>query len=155
MTNDTSIATFGYVGSGMGSIIPAMLDRNPDYKIVACPYPVLKEGGASEFQTIQGEAIDPTLAITVQCGIDNEERYKEAISWCDYLYSDEGLVLKSFGVEGETYTVEKDKNGDKHYVYTDKIYNHEAIGAHSVEAALYYFMIPANAPGLNQHPRLS
>ena len=28
----------------------------------------------------------------------------------------------------------------------------EKIGAHSVEAALYHFMRPANSPGLNQHP---
>ena len=152
MTNDTSVATYGFVGSGMGQIIPAMLERNPDYKIVACPYPTLEEGAGSKFQTVQGEAMDATIAISVQCGIDNEERYKNAVKWCDYLYSEEGIILKSFGVEGETFTIEKDENGEDHYVYTDAIFDHEKIGAHSVEAALWHFFRPSNSPGLNQHP---
>ena len=120
--------------------------------MVACPYPVLKKGETSKFQVIQGEALDNTIAITVQCGIDNEDRYKEAISWCDYVYSEEGNILKCFGIEGETFTIEKGEDGEDHYVYTDVIYDHEKIGAHSVDAALFHFMRPANGPGLNQHP---
>ena len=152
MTNGHSIATVGMVGSGMGKVIPAMLERDKNFKIVACPYPVMKEGDAVKFQTIQGEAIDNTLAISVQCGIDNEERYKEAVQWCDYVYGEEGNILKCFGIEGDTFTVEKDENGEDHYVYTDKIYNAEDIGAHSVDAALWHYFRPANSPGLNQHP---
>lgn len=152
MTNGSSIASFGWVGGGIGKLLPAMADKDPNYSIVACPYPVLKEGKTPWFQEIQGESQEPTIAISVQCGAENEDRYKEAIKWCDYLYSDEGIVLKAFGVEGETYTVEKDAEGVEHYIYTDKIKDHESIGAHSVEAALYHFMRPANAPGLNQHP---
>ena len=30
--------------------------------------------------------------------------------------------------------------------------DHEKIGAHSVEAALWHFFRPSNSPGLNQHP---
>ena len=152
MTNGHSIATVGMVGSGMGKVIPAMLERDKNFKIVACPFPVLKEGDIAKFQTVQGEAIDNTLAISVQCGIDNEERYKEAVQWCDYVYGEEGNILKCFGVEGDTFTVEKDENGEDHYVYTDKIYNAEDIGAHSVDAALWHYFRPANSPGLNQHP---
>ena len=93
-----------------------------------------------------------SIAISYQCGVDNEDRYKEAVKWCDYLYSDEGTVLKCFGVEGETFTIEKGEDGEDHYVYTEKITDHESIGAHSVEAALWHFFRPANSPGLNQHP---
>ena len=152
MTNDTSIAAFGYVGSGIGKLLPAMAEKNPNYSVVACPYPVMKAGETPWFQEVQPEANSPHIGISVQCGMDNEDRYKEAIKWCDYLYSDDGIALKSFGIEGETYTIEKDENGEEHYVYTDKIIDHESIGAHSVEAALYHFMRPANSPGLNQHP---
>ena len=152
MTNGTSIATQGFVGSGMGRILPAMEEKDPNYSVVACPYPVLKEGEVSKFQTIQAEALDNTIAITVQCGIDNEDRYKEAITWCDYVYSEEGNILKCFGIEGDTFTIEKGEDGEDHFVYTDKIYDHEKIGAHSVDAALFHFMRPANGPGLNQHP---
>ena len=152
MTNGTSIASFGFVGSAMGKLLPAMEEKDPNYSVVACPYPVLKEGEISKFQTIQAEALDNTITITVQCGIDNEDRYKEAVKWCDYVYSEEGNILKCFGIEGDTFTIEKDENGEEHFIYTDKIYDHEKIGAHSVDAALFHFFRPANGPGLNQHP---
>lgn len=152
MTNDTSIATYGFVGGGIGKLLPAMEEKNPNYNVVACPYPVLKEGDIPWFQEVQSEATDDCIAISVQCGMENEERYKEAVKWCDYIYSDEGTVLKCFGIEGDTFTVEKDEEGVEHYIYTDKIMDHENIGAHSVQAALYHFFRPANSPGLNQHP---
>ena len=151
MTNGSSIASFGFVGSGIGKLLPAMAEKDPNYSIVACPYPVLNEGDTPWTQELQPEANTPAIAVSLQCGIEDENRYKEAIKWCDYLYGDEGLVLKCFGVEGETFTIEKGEDGKDHYIYTDKIYDHEKIGAHSVEAALYHFMRPANSPGLNQH----
>ena len=152
MTNGSSIASTGFVGSGLGKLLPAMEDKDPDYSVVACPYPVLKEGEIPWFQEVQAEANDSCIAISVQCGIENEDRYKEAVKWCDYLYSDEGSVLKSFGVEGDTFTIEKGEDGEDHYIYTDKIMDHGKIGAHSVEAALWHFFRPSNSPGLNQHP---
>jgi len=152
MTNGSSIATVGSVGAGMGKLLAAMEEKDPNYALVACPYPVLKKGDTPWTQEIAAEAKEHSIAISAQCGLENEDRYKEAIKFCDYLYSDEGMVLKCFGIEGETFTLEKDENGEEHFKYTDKIYDHEKIGAHSVEAALYYFMRPANSPGINQHP---
>lgn len=152
ITNGTSIATTGYVGGDLGAIIPAMLERDPEFDLVACPFPVMNEGEVPIFQAIQADSSDPCIAITVQCGEENENRYKEAIKWCDYLYSDEGIVLKSFGIEGETFTIEKLEDGEEHYVYTDKVKNYEEFGATNMSAALYHFMLPANHPGFNQHP---
>lgn len=152
ITRGTSIAASGYVGSDLGAIIPAMKERNPEFDLVACPYPVMNEGEEPVFQAMQPAATGPSIAITVQCGADNEDRYKEAISWCDYLYSDEGMILKSFGVEGDTFTIEKDENGEEHFVYTDKVLDYEKFGATNMSAALYHFMLPANHPGFNQHP---
>ena len=161
MTSGKSIATYGPVGGSIGKILPAMEGNTeiPDYALVACPHPVLKEGDINRFQEIQSEANDPSIAITVSCGKDNEERYKEAMEYCDYLYSEEGKILKIFGVEGKTFTKAKKSNvgedGEKYtYTYTDAIYDsnqQKSVGAHSVEAALYYYMRPANSPGLNQH----
>lgn len=152
MTNGTSVATVGSVGAGIGKLLAAMEEKDPSYALAACPYPVLKEGNTPWVQEIAAEAKDVSIAISAQCGLENEDRYKEAIKFCDYLYSEEGMILKCFGVEGDTYTIEKDENGVEHFRYTDRIYDHEKIGAHSVEAALYYFMRPANNPGINQHP---
>lgn len=151
--NGTSIAARGFVGGDLGSLIPAMKERNPEFNLAACPMPVLKEGEVPFMQSVQAASTDPTIAISIQCGADNEDRYKEAIQWCDYLYSDEGIALKIFGVEGDTYTIEKDEDGNEHYVYTDKVLkNYNDFGASNVSAALYHFMLPANHPGFNQHP---
>ena len=152
ITNGTSIATTGYVGGDLGAIIPAMAERDPEFDIVACPYPVMNKGEIPIFQAVQADATDPCIAITVQCGEDDETRYTEAMKWCDYLYSDEGIVLKSFGVEGDTFTIEKLEDGEDHYIYTDKVNNYEEFGASNMSAALYHFMLPANHPGFNQHP---
>jgi len=152
MTNGTSIATMGYVGSGMGKLLPAMEERDPNYSVVACPFPILNEGDTSWFQEVQSPAADPCAAISVQCGIDDENRYFGAMKWIDYLYSEEGVALKDFGIEGETYTIEVGSDGEEHFRYTDVIYDHEKIGAHSVQAALYHFFRPAGAPGFSEHP---
>ncbi len=151
--NDISIAASGYAGGDLGKILPAMEERNPEFDLAACPFPSMKKGEAPVFQGIQSLAAEPTVVITTQCGKDDENRYKEAISWCDFLYSDEGMILKSFGVEGETFTREKDEDGNEHFVYTDKITNWENVpGATGLGNALYYYTFPANHPGFNQHP---
>lgn len=152
MTNGTSIASYGYIGGDLGMILPAMAERDPEFDLAACPFPVMEKGEQPIFQAIQPDASDPSVAISKQCGAGNEERYKEAIKWCDYLYSDKGIVLKSFGVEGDTFTIEKDEAGVEHYVYTDKITDYEKIGATTIGAALYHYFLPANHPGFNQHP---
>lgn len=152
ITNGTSIASYGYIGGDLGKILPAMAERNPEFDLVACPFPVMKKGDKPIFRAIQADASDPCIAISKQCGENNEDRYKEAVKWCDYLYSDEGIVLKSFGVEGETFTIEKDENGEEHYIYTDKITDYKKIGATNIGAALYHYFLPANHPGFNQHP---
>ncbi len=166
ITSGDSIAAYGYVGSSLGKIIPSMIGNaeQPDFQVVACPYPLLNEGEESWFQSVSAVANDPAIAITVACGADNEDRYKEAISWCDNLYSEEGAILKSFGVEGVTYTKTEKKpeeigeDGEKYkYTYTSIISDdndpgREKIGAHSVEAALYHYMMPGSGPGINQHP---
>ena len=153
MTNGSSIAMFGFVGGGIGKLLPAMADKDPNYDLAACPYPVLKEGETPIFQEIQAESREPSIAITYNCGKDDEERYKEAMQFCDYLYSDEGIILKSFGVEGVTYKEVKNEDGTTKYEYLITTpEEQEKIGAHSVEAALYHYFIPANAPGFNQHP---
>ena len=145
MANDISIAAWGYVGSGIGKILPAAQANNPSYDIAACPFPVAKKGDKSEFSSINQDATALALAITPSCG-----NYEKAVEWCDFRYSEEGMELQLFGVEGETYTV-TEKDGVKHYTYTEKITDLEKNGFTSVNEALYHYMLPANHPGYNQH----
>ena len=144
MANDISIAAWGYIGSGIGKIMPAAQAKNPQFELVACPYPVATKGGKAEFQQVFAEATTLAIGITPSCG-----NIEKAVEWCDYIYSEEGSVLQIFGIEGDTYTTEEREDGI-HYVYTDKIkYPTEF---NSVSEALYHYMLPCNHPGLNQHP---
>ena len=152
ITNGTSIAGNCYI-SNISKLLSAMEEKNTEFDLVACPFPVMNKGEIPFFQPYQAPASEPTVVITTQCGEDDENRYKEAIKWCDYLYSEEGMILKSFGVEGDTFTRQTDKNGEEHFVYTDKILkNYEEYGASNISAALYHHFLPANHPGFNQHP---
>lgn len=164
ITSSESIASFGYIGGGLGKLIPAMAEKNPDFKIAACPYPSLLKGEKSKMQSVSAETTGPAIGITVSCGKNDAQRYVDAVKWCNELYTEDGKILKSFGVEGKTFTKTEKKpeeigdDGEKYtYTYTSIIADdndpgRKEIGAHSVEAALYHFMLPGGGPGLNQHP---
>ena len=152
MVNDVSIASIGYIGGGMGEILPAAKNRNPNYDLVACPFPKnIYDGSESEFQQYTAEGTPIANAITYQCG-----NYEAAAKWCDYVYTEEGMILQLFGQEGVHHNVEYfDYDGDgedeKHYVYTDLITTPKNSGCNTVSEAMYKYMLPCNYPGYCQH----
>jgi len=145
MTNGTSMTTWGYVGSGIGKILPAAQAKDPSYDLVACTYPVAKKGEVAQFQVAYQDATAYAIGISTTCG-----NYEKAIEWCDYIYSDEGTVLQLFGIEGDTFTIENIDGKDR-YIYTDKIFDYEANGFNSLSEAMYHYLLPCNLPGYNQH----
>ncbi|MBR5505086.1 MAG: extracellular solute-binding protein [Clostridia bacterium] len=146
LANDISIAAVRGIGGGIGKIVPAVREKNPDYTLVACPYPVPEKGTATDYIGMSAEATSLAISITRDC-----RDIESALKWCDARYSEEGSILQIFGVEGDTYTIE-DRDGEKHYVYTDKILNFKENGYNSVSEAIFKYALPANHPGLNQHP---
>jgi len=145
IVNGISVAAFGWI-SEVGEITTAVQEKNPNFRLVACPFPTATKGELPRFQDVSGEIHLKGMAISAQCA-----DVESAIKWCDYIYGEEGSALRTFGIEGETYTVEE-IDGEKHYVYTDKILKPETSGATSITEALYKHMLPSNSPGLNQHP---
>ena len=143
MANSISVAAYGYVGGGLGKILPAVKAKDETYDLVACPYPAANKGEVANFQMVYPEANDKAIAISKDCG-----NVAAACSWADYFYSEEGMILQLFGIEGDTFEKEEREDGT-HYVYTDKIRKHE--GFQSVGEALYHYMLPCNHPGFNQH----
>ena len=139
MTGGESGACFGYVGSTIGKYMAAMKDKDPGYALAAVPYPVREKGGRARFAELQPEANTPFLTITTAC-----KNPEAAAQWIDYLYSDAGNLLKNFGLEGDTYTLE---NGLPKY--TDKIL-HNPEGLSASEAMAKYFRANTPAPGFNQ-----
>jgi len=106
-------ALFTYIGGGMGKYLNAMKD-DPKFDMVAAQYPVMNKGDKPQFVLRPWEYRgDGSVAITT--ANKYPERSAELI---DYLYSEEGALLKNFGIEGLSYNME---NG--YPKYTDLILN--------------------------------
>lgn len=77
--------------------------------------PVVNVGDELHFYT-GGNEVNGTagIALTTQCS-----NIQLCMAWMDYLYSEEGSLLNSYGVEGESYTV----SADGTYEYTDLLLN--------------------------------
>ena len=145
IVNNISFAAYGYI-SAFSELETAGKNIDPDFALVACPFPVAQKGDTPDFGNVANEAIDMAIGISPECG-----NIEAAIEWCDYIYSEEGSTLRTFGIEGDTYTVET-IDGEEHFVYTDKILVPENSGVTSITEALYKYMLPGGHPGLNEHP---
>ncbi|MBI5302630.1 MAG: extracellular solute-binding protein [Chloroflexi bacterium] len=98
-------------GNGIGSFTALMAPKDPNLKLAAAPYPVLKKGDKPILGQKDNEFTGVGAAITTAC-----KRIPEAVKWLDYAYSDEGKMLFNFGIEGVSYKME---NG--YPKYTDYI----------------------------------
>lgn len=136
MMNGKAGAVFGYVGGTLGKYLEASEGR---YDLAAAPYPVMNKGDKPGFMELQPEANTPFLTITTAC-----KDPQSAAKWADYMYSEEGKILKNFGVEGVTYT----KEGDD-YRYTDLILHNDK-GLSISEAMTANFRSANPSPGFNQ-----
>lgn len=108
--NDKAGATFGWVGGDIGKYYKGATQEG--FELVAVANPVLNKGDEGNFLSgftnkIAGQA----AAITTSA-----KNVDSIISMFDYLYTDEGRMLKNFGIEGETYNMVDGKP-----VYTDLI----------------------------------
>lgn len=106
---------------------------SPDYRAVGTPLPVMKEGDILTLNSAVSN--DPATAvdnggytITTSC-----ENPAVAAKWLDYLYSEEGVILASYGVEGDTFTYDADHKPH----YTDKILKGE--GGYLATREKYFF----------------
>lgn len=94
--------------------VPKYLSANPDIKLSAVPFPKTKDG----------KIYHPSIGVNVNRGggaiiTKSCKHVIEAVRYLDYLFSDEGSDLMNWGIEGESYTVDKDNNK----VFTDLIVN--------------------------------
>lgn len=116
MTNGTSGASFGWAGSRLGGWMTAAQVSNPDYRLVAAPYPTLKKGDKPEFGDMDNAySGNASVAITTSC-----KNVEEAARLMDWAYGDEGHMAFNFGIEGESYEMI-----DGYPTYTDHIMNNE------------------------------
>jgi putative aldouronate transport system substrate-binding protein len=113
MTNGTSGASMGYMGSRMGVWINSGRTTNPNYKLVAAPMPTLRKGETAKFSpiSIPYNYAGGCVGITTSC--TDIERAARLLDWG---YSEAGRLYYNFGIEGESYTM---VNGQP--IFTDLI----------------------------------
>lgn len=135
MLNGKSGVAFGFIGSGIGTWMNAAEEEG--YNLVGCANPVLNEGDEGKFSAEYKGKVLITAAITASA-----KDVESIVKQFDYLYTDEGRLLKNFGVEGLTYELIDGKP-----VYTDLIMNNPE-GLSVSEAMAKY--IQCSYPGAGQ-----
>lgn len=112
MTSGKSGTVFGFAGSSIGVYMKAGVEKDPKYNLVGVQYPVLKKGDEPQFVNRDfNYRSKGSVAITAA-----NKHPEEAVKWLDFLFSEEGHMLETFGIEGSTYKME---NG--YPKYTDLI----------------------------------
>lgn len=142
--NGESGAFYGFIGSVMGRLIPAATDKNFD--IAAVMAPSLKEGEDRKLYTTltldTGEDYKYGFSTTANAAVTTKNKNPEKTAKLfDYLYSEEGNLLKNFGIEGETYEMK-----DSVPTYTDLIM-HDPDGHPIADAMGKYFRATYPNPG--------
>ena len=138
MIDGTAGACFGYIGGHLGSYL-ASNSNNPKYDLVGAPYPSATKGELAGFAALEPDANSPLLAITTAC-----KDPETAAKWADFWYTDEGIDLLNYGVEGESYNIKDGK-----HVYTDTVL-HNQEGLSIREALSLYCRATDAAPGFRQ-----
>ena len=114
MANGEGFLSNGYIGSGLVNIYNTGVAANPEFEFVAAPTASLKKGEDAKYCT--GSAVvNPTAAnatvITTKC-----ENVEAAARYIDYCFSEAGMMLLNYGIEGISYNMVDGKP-----IYTDLI----------------------------------
>ncbi|SMG56635.1 putative aldouronate transport system substrate-binding protein [Paenibacillus aquistagni] len=93
-----------YTGSGIGKYNTLMKEKDPNFHLVAAPYPVMNKGD----KQIWGYKDFAYTGIGAAITTSNKNPI-ETVKWLDYAYSEAGTLLFNFGKEGASYTMEDGK----------------------------------------------
>lgn len=92
---------------------------NPNYELIACPYPVLNEGDVLETRASYMPIGNREINCIWVC--QSYDSPALACKWIDQLFSEEAYNLASYGVEGTDYN----KDADGNIVFTNSITSEE------------------------------
>jgi len=104
-----SFLSMGFAGSSMQTFLQAGLAENPKMEVAAIPGVAKAEGAEIVHSSGNAAYLGGGATISATC-----PDVEAAARWLDYRFTEEGIVLTNFGVEGESYTYK-----DGHYHYTD------------------------------------
>lgn len=97
VTTDVAGAWFGWSGSYMGNFTTLMEGKHDTFKIAAT-IPPKGPGGDQRHVSFRWQAAAHGLAVSSKTA-----HPQEVMKWLDYQYSEEGILLNNFGVEGKSY----------------------------------------------------
>lgn len=87
------------------SWVPKIQEKDPAGDIIACPWPATVDGDVYSTVSMSTQANETTI-VTTDC-----KNVDAALAVLDWMYSEKGSVLMTWGEEGVTYTY--DENGNK------------------------------------------
>ncbi|MDQ0920830.1 extracellular solute-binding protein [Paenibacillus sp. V4I5] len=104
MTTNLLGASVQFNGGGVGKFGTLMKDKDPKFKLVAAPYPVLKAGDKAIWGQRDFASNGYGGAITT-----SNKNPIETVKWLDYAYGEKGDLLFNYGLEGVSYKMENGK----------------------------------------------
>ena len=96
---------FGTQGSYMDSYNQVQVPKDPNFRMVGVPFPKSSDGKAYHTTDHMAKYVQGYGGI-ISSSCKNPV---EAVKFCDYLYSKEGLTYQNWGIEGKSYTIENGK----------------------------------------------
>ncbi|SFP74673.1 extracellular solute-binding protein [Caldicoprobacter faecalis] len=135
MTTGRAGATRAAGGGQMGPYINTARKENPEYDLVAAPYPVKNPGEKPKYMNSFEFTSNGHAVITTSC-----KHPDIAMRFLDYAYSEEGHILYNYGIEGVSFEY---VNGVP--TYTDLIMNNPE-GLTIAQAMSKYCLAPINGP---------
>jgi len=112
--NGSTGVSYGGITSGIAKYMNSKKD-DPTFRVVAAPYPTSEKGKTPEFGQYVNEVTVFGSAISSTC-----KDPELAMRLIDYTYSEEGIMLNNYGIEGESYNIVDGKP-----VYTDEVMNND------------------------------
>lgn len=107
MASDT-VGVFLAANTSLNAFNEAGKAVNPDYNLVAMPDLTVEAGSQTHLGNYVSHSGTGGFCITTACG--NPEL---ATQWCDFWFSEQGILIANWGVEHESYTL--DESGEPHF----------------------------------------
>lgn len=150
--NSQAGSFYGFIGSTLGTLLAAAPEGSFD--LAAVPFPALGSSKEYTYYTEKEPLYDengelkslaaakvPAAVITT-----TNKNPEQSAKFLNYLYTEQGRMLKNFGVEGDTYTMQGD-----YPTYTDKVLN-DPDGIAVANAMGKYFRASYPNPGYSNVP---
>lgn len=106
-----AFSTF-YSMANEGMINMGLVTDNPNFYLQAIKNPVKNKGDMAYTSKVADGIVNSMIGITTSC--KNPEL---AAMWLDFNYTEEGMLMNMYGVEGESFTIADDGS----YQFTDEI----------------------------------